>query len=168
MEAQPVKRIFSIVGLVLVVAVALSGATTGPARSAGGVERVPVTCYAVWSNSGALWRVRILTPDLPYWLIDLIPAPMPIAQADGVAVFTPSGQVSVVCHDNPSILSTSDGSPLAGASTSTFSAHGPAYTARGEVPGSFFGIRTYMGNGTVVVNHGDFQISAQLRLDLST
>jgi hypothetical protein len=162
-------RRFCSIGLVLVVAFSILGAAaSGTAQSAAGAERVPVTCFGVWSNSGEFRGVRILTPDFPYWLIDLIPgAPVPTVQADGVAVFTPSGRVNVVCHDNPAITPGPDGQSFADGS-SNLSVHGPAFTARGAVPFSFSGIRTYVGTGSVGAHQGHFQISAQLQLDVST
>ena len=148
--------------LVLLAAVAVSGATAaGTAHSAAGVERVSVSCYAIYSSSGgSLLGVRVVTPDFPPW-IDVVPAPMPVVRADGVAVFTPNGRVSAVCHDDPQIWLV-DGSPFAG--TSTF--HGPALAAREQAPWSFI-YRHYVGRGTVVVKQSDVRISAQLQLDFS-
>jgi hypothetical protein len=156
---------FFVLGLALLVAVAASGAAAmGTAHSAAGVERVPVTCYAFWSDdASSLLDVGILNPDYPSWL-DLFPPVRTVTvQADGVAVFAPSGQVNVVCHDNPSIVWAPDGSPLR---SSTFSAHGRAFTAREDAP--FQNVRIYGGKATVVVKQGDFQISAQMQLTLST
>lgn len=162
------KRFFSLLGLVLAAAVAVSVATaTGTARSAAGVERLPVTCYAFWYVDGSV-RMAVRTPDDPLYASVVPDHPLPTAQADGVAVFTPSGQVSAVCYDNPLFGGLVEGSPLAGASTSTFTAHGLAYTAREELPRGSFRIRHYAGHGTVVVNHGKVQISAQMQYTTST
>jgi hypothetical protein len=159
------KHFFSVLGLALLVAVSAAGAVAmGSARSAAGVERVPVTCYAFWSDdASSLLDVGILNPDYPPWL-DLFPPVRTVTiQADGVATFTPSGQANVVCHDNPSIVYAPDGSPLR---SSTFSTHAPAFTAREDAP--FQNVRLYGGKATVVVKEGDFHISAQMQLTLST
>jgi hypothetical protein len=159
------KHFFSVLGVAFMLAVVACGAAaTGTARSAAGAERLPVTCYAFWSDDGSsLLSVGVLNPDYPPWL-DLFPPVRTVTvQAEGVAVFTPSGQVNVVCHDRASILWAPNGSALG---SSTFSANGPAFTTREDAP--FQHVRTYLGNATVVVNKGDFRISAHMQLSVST
>src|SRR5262249_48030727 len=148
------------------VAVAVSGAAaTGTAHSAAGVERVPVTCYAVWIPGGGALDVGILTPDFPPWGEVVPDAPLPTGGADGVAVFTPGGQTHAFCNDNPFTYSPFPDVSFGGGS-GTFSGRGPAHTAREKTPFSFID-RIYLGEGTVVVNANNVRISAELHLTYS-
>jgi hypothetical protein len=156
------KSLFSVLGLA-VVAVAVFGAAVGTARSATGAERLPVTCYAFYSDDSTLLNVGILNPESPAWLDLGPPVRTPTVRADGVAVFTPSGQVNVTCQDNPSIFWAPEVSPLR---SSTFATRGPAFTGREDAP--FQRVRIYSGNATVVVREGEFQIFAHMQLTLST
>ena len=153
-------RRFALAGLIALVGV-VSSVPTGAfaADAGGGVEQVPVVCGANYLDEPAEepLSIGILTPDFPpFW--DLLPPVGSYAFATGVAVFTPSGQVNVVCHDNPS----DDGSPVWGPPPFTGSAN--CFTARGgdpeDVNGS--GAKLYGGRGTVVVNEGHVVITCHM------